>query len=129
MSKHFKTWLAAVCLLVTLQALGSLWLHPGFALIALSDVTQTLLLLSATLCFLPNVLRSRGRTRLFWTLTLLGMALWFTYQLTWIYFEVFLRRDVPNPFAGDVVLFLHIVPMIAALALQPHAEQDDRTTR
>jgi hypothetical protein len=27
------------------------------------------------------------------------------------------------------VLFLHIVPMMAALALQPHVEQDDRTAR
>lgn len=129
MSKPLQTWLVAVCLLVVLQALGSLLLHPGLPLIALSDITQGLLLLSGTLCFLPNVWRTRGRTRLFWTLTLLGMAFWFTYQLMWIYFEVVLRRDVPNPFAGDVVLFLHIVPMIAALALQPHAEQDERTTR
>src|SRR5690242_8562924 len=93
MSKSFQTWLIAVCLLVVMQALASLLVRPGFALIALSDVTQGLLLLSGTLCFLPNVLRTRGRTRLFWTLTLLGMAFWFTYQLMWIYFEVVLRRD------------------------------------
>ena len=129
MSKPFKTWLGAVFVLVMLQALASLLVRPGFALIATSDVLQGLLLLSATLCFLPGVLHTRGRTRLFWSLTLLGMAFWFTYQLMWIYFEVYLRKDVPNPFAGDVILFLHIVPMIAALALQPHVEQDDRTTR
>lgn len=129
MSKPFKTWLGAVFVLVMLQALASLLVRPSFALIAASDLVQGLLLLSATLCFLPCVLQSRGRSRLFWTLTMLGMGLWFTYQLMWIYFEVYLRKDVPNPFAGDVVLFLHIVPMIAALALQPHFEQDDRTTR
>lgn len=129
MSKPFRMWAWAAFVLVALQALACLLLRPGFALIGLSDTAQGLLLLSGTLAFLPSVLGTRGRTRLFWTLTLLGMALWFTYQLLWIYFEVYLRRDVPNPFVGDVILFLHIVPMMAALALQPHLEQDDRTTR
>jgi signal transduction histidine kinase len=129
MSNSSKIWLAAAFFLVALQACASLLVRPGFVLIAMSDVTQGLLLLSGSLAFLPNLLRTRGRTRLFWTLTLLGMAFWFTYQLLWIYFEVYLRRDVPNPFVGDVILFLHIVPMMAALALQPHVEQDDRTTR
>ncbi|PYX38092.1 MAG: hypothetical protein DMG75_04895 [Acidobacteria bacterium] len=59
----------------------------------------------------------------------LGLGFWFSYQLLWTYFEVVLRQDVPEAFAGDLVLFLHIVPMIAALALQPHAKQDDRTSR
>lgn len=129
MSNSSKIWVGAAFFLVALQACASLLIRPGFVLIAMSDLTQGLLLLSGSLAFLPNVLRTRGRTRLFWTLTLLGTAFWFTYQLLWIYFEVYLRRDVPNPFVGDVILFLHIVPMIAALALQPHVEQDDRTTR
>ena len=34
-----------------------------------------------------------------------------------------------NPFVGDIVLFLHIVPMMAALALLPHSEQDEHTAR
>jgi signal transduction histidine kinase len=59
----------------------------------------------------------------------LGLAFWLVYQLLWTYFEVFLQKDVPNPFVGDVVLFLHIVPMMAALGLQPHVEQDERTAR
>jgi signal transduction histidine kinase len=129
MSKRSRTWLVAVSALVAVQALSWVLLQPGFALTALSDITQGLLLLSGTLAFLPNVLSTRGRTRLFWMLMLLGMAFWWTYQLLWIYFEVYRRQDVPNPFVGDVILFLHIVPMMAALALQPHIEQDDRTTR
>jgi signal transduction histidine kinase len=59
----------------------------------------------------------------------LGMAFWMSYQGLWMYFEVFLRKDFPNPFGGDVVLFLHLVPMTAALAMQPHMESNDRTTR
>ena len=129
MSRASKIWIGSAFALVVLQALTSLLLHPSFALIALSDIMQGALLLSGALAFLPNVWATRGRTRLFWMLTLLGMAFWFSYQLLWIYFEVLLRRDVPNPFVGDIILFLHIVPMMAALAMQPHAQRDDRTTR
>jgi len=55
--------------------------------------------------------------------------MWLWSQLLWTYFEVFLRQEAPNPFVGDVVLFLHIVPMMAAVALQPHVQQDDRALR
>ncbi len=129
MSRSSKVWIGGVAGLVLVQTLSSLLLRPSVGLIVLSDLTQGALLLSGTLAFLPNVLATRGRIRLFWILSLLGMAFWFTYQLLWIYFEVYLQKDVPNPFVGDVILFLHIVPMIAALALQPHMEQDERTTR
>lgn len=129
MSRHAKIWLIAACGLVLAQAGGSLFLHQNFALIALSDIIQSLLLLSGTLALLANVLASRGRTRLFWVLMILGVTFWLVYQLLWTYFEVVLRRDVPNPFGGDVILFLHLVPMTAALALQPHLEHDERTTR
>jgi len=55
--------------------------------------------------------------------------MWLCSQLLWTYFEVFLRQEAPNPFVGDVVLFLHIVPMMAAVAVQPHVQQDDRALR
>ena len=115
--------------LVVAQSVASLVLRQTFALTVVSDLTQCVLLLSGALSLLPNIAVTRGRTRLFWALMTLGVAFWLAYQLLWTYFEVILRRDVPNPFVGDVVLFLHIVPMMAALALQPHVEQDDRTAR
>lgn len=111
------------------QAMATFVLRPGFGLIALSDITQCILLLSGALAFLPNIFVTHGRPRLFWALMTLGLAFWFSYQMSWTYFEVYLRQDVPNPFIGDVVLFLHIVPMMAALALQPHVKQYERATR
>jgi signal transduction histidine kinase len=128
-SERSKAWIVAASALVFVQAGASLILRPSFTLIAFSDITQCILLLSGALSFLPNVLATRGRIRLFWALMMLGMASWLVYQLIWNYFEIVLRKDVPNPFWGDVVLFLHIVPMMAALALQPHLEQDNRTAR
>jgi signal transduction histidine kinase len=129
MSGRSKLWISAAAGLVCAQAMASLFLPQGFALVGLSDVAQFVLLLAGTIALLLNALATRGRIRLFWALMTLGTAFWFSYQALWTYFEVLTRRDVPNPFAGDVVLFLHIVPMTAALALQPHVQQDNRTTR
>ena len=129
MSGRSKLCIAAALGLVCAQAMASLFLRQGFVLTALSDIVQFLLLLAGTISLLPNVLATRGRTRLFWALTTLGMAFWLSYQGLWTYFEVLMRSDVPNPFVGDVVLFLHIVPMMAALALQPHAQQEHHTAR
>lgn len=124
-----KLWIAVAAGLLCSQAMASLFLHRGFALTALSDIVQFVLLLAGTIALLPNVFATRGRIRLFWALMMLGMAFWLSYQALWTYFEVLMRRDVPNPFAGDGVLFLHLVPMTAALALQPHVQQENRTTR
>jgi signal transduction histidine kinase len=130
MSRCLRFCLFAVCGLVCAQAAASVILRSGFALTAVSDLVQSSLLLAGSLVFVANALAARGRTRLFWLLMSLGLAFWFAYQtLLWTYFEVFLRQDVPDVFWGDVILFLHIVPMMAALVLQPHAEQDERTTR
>ena len=129
MSARSKLWITAAAGLVLAQAIASLFLRPSFALIAVSDVAQLVLLLSGTISIVPSVVATRGRIRVFWVLMTLGMAFWLSYQALWTYFEVLLRSEVPNPFAGDVVLFLHVVPMMAALALQPHVQQDDRTTR
>jgi len=59
----------------------------------------------------------------------LGLVIWLVSQVMWTYFEVFLRHEAPNPFVGDVVLFLHVVPMMAAVAVQPHLRQDDHKIR
>jgi len=129
MSARSRIWLLVAAGLVLTQAMASLALPPKVGLAIVSDIIQCLLLISGTLSFLPNVLSTRGRTRLFWVFMMLGIGLWLAYQLLWTYFEVFLRTDVPNPFAGDVVLFLHFVPMMAALALEPNLNRDDRSLR
>ena len=129
MPKRSQVWILVVASLALAQAAASMLLRQNFGLTVVSDLTQCILLFSGVLALLPNVLSSRGRTRLFWSLMTLGVALWLTYQLLWNYFEIYLRQDVPNPFVGDAVLVLHIVPMMAALALQPHLQQDERTTR
>jgi signal transduction histidine kinase len=126
---YSKLWTAAVAACLAALILGALILHRSFTLTAFSDWIQCILLLSAALAFIPNAVRSNGRLRLFWALLATGMAFWFSYQLMWTYFEVWLRTDVPDLCAGDIILFLHIVPMMAALALRPHAPSEEYSPR
>jgi signal transduction histidine kinase len=126
---YSKLWTAAVAGCLAALILAALILHRSFALTAFSDWIQGLLLLSGALAFIPNAIRSRGRVRLFWALMATGMAFWFGYQALWSYYEVWLRTDVPDLCAGDIVLFLHIVPMMAALALRPHSPQEEYSPR
>jgi signal transduction histidine kinase len=129
MSSRVKTWSAGLVCLVLLQIAASLLSGRSFGLVALSDVLQFLLLLSAVFSCVPSIVRQRGRTRLFWILMGLGLACWMSYQFVWTYVEVIQRREVPDLFSWDALLFLHIVPMMAALALQPNVEQRDRELR
>jgi diguanylate cyclase (GGDEF)-like protein len=118
-----------VSAVVGVHILVSLLAPRGFALTAFGDILQNLILFAATIGVALNMRRATPRARLFWALLALGLATWLISQLMWTYVEVYLRHEAPNPFFGDVILFLHIVPMMAAVALQPHLQQDDRTVR
>jgi signal transduction histidine kinase len=124
-----KFWTAAVAACLAVLILAALFLPKSFFLTALSDIVQCLLLFSGTASFLCVAVRSRGRLRLFWTLLSAGISLWFSYQLFWTYHEIWLRTDVPDLCAADIILFLHIVPLMGALAVRPHARQDEYAAR
>jgi nitrogen-specific signal transduction histidine kinase len=127
-----KVWISLLVGLVLAQIAASLLMPRGDALMIASDLIQGGLLLVATAAFLPHTVRSRCPTLhiwLFWILMSLGMIFWLIYQGMWNYFEVLKRQDVPDPFLGDIVLFLHLVPMIAALAVLPHLHEDERDER
>ncbi len=118
-----------MCAVVCAHVLLSVLVHRGFALTAVGDLLQNTVLLGATIAFLSNIKSSSAKARLFWALSGFGLAMWLGSQVMWTYFEIFLRQEAPNPFVGDVILFLHIVPMMAAVAIQPHVQKDDRTIR
>ena len=55
----------------------------------------------------------------------LGISFWLAGQFIWTYIEVYQKRAMPHPFLGDIVFFLHTVPMIAALTMQPHEPREE----
>ena len=109
--------------------LAALILPRSPGLTALSDVIQCILFISGAASFVPLVLRSQGRMRLFWSLITLGILFWLSYQLLWTYFEVILHRDVPDLFAGDVILVPAHRSLMAASALRPHSPRDEYAAR
>lgn len=95
--------------------------------LAFSNITSLLLLLSAMAIMLRNGLRGRGPARAFWILMASGFGLWASNQAGWTVYELVLRRPMPDPFFGDSLLFLHIVPFMAAVALRPHRSKASDT--
>jgi diguanylate cyclase (GGDEF)-like protein len=126
-SQPGRKWLIGICTLVCVNVLLSSFVPRGFFLTAFGDIVQNLVLFAALIAFTRNIRTTSARPRLFWVLMSLGLAMWLLSQVMWTYFEVFLRHEAPNPFVGDVVLFLHVVPMMAAVAVRPHRKHDDRT--
>ena len=110
-------------------ALISILVPRGFALTAFGDISQNIVLFFATVAAILNIRKASPRGKVFWSLTALGLGMWLTSQVMWTYVEVFQRHETPNPFVGDVILFLHIVPMMAAVAIQPNRQPSDRGVR
>ncbi len=123
MSREKCWWL--ICALVFINAALTVILPRGYLLTALGNITQCLLLAVMLGCIVFNSRGPDPRARLFWRLMSLGCALWLLAQLLWTYFEVVLRQEVPNPFIGDVILILHMVPFMGALAVRPHVEREE----
>ena len=118
-----------MCALAAAHIAVSIFAPRGFGLTAFGDILQNLILLGAAIAFLLNVRTASGKARLFWALMGFGLVMWLASQVMWTYIEVYLRHEAPNPFVGDVILFLHIVPMMAGVALQPHVQPSDRSLR
>ncbi len=99
--------------------------HSHF-LTAFGDITQFLLVAFAAGLMVSNAVSSRGQARIFWLLMAAGCGLWAASLGAWTAFEVLWQREVPEPFFGDVILFIHIVPFMAAVALRPHRPQEEK---
>ena len=105
-------------------AIVSLTLPRGPALTAISDVGYLLLSLVVGVAMVANAWSTRGANRRFWALTGSGCLLWSANQVAWTYCEVVRHTTVPDPWFMDVFLFLHLVPMIAAVGLRPHRAEE-----
>jgi diguanylate cyclase (GGDEF)-like protein len=121
-----KRWIAVIVFLTLAQTVASVFLSRGFALTFCSDAVALLLILCASIAFATSISGNTGRARLFWSLQTAGWGLLLCTQSLWMVYEVVLRREVPNPFVGDVLLFLSEVPVLAGLLLQPHVETHPR---
>lgn len=125
MSPRALRWIVpSVTLLLIYGSLPAFLARGSFALTAIGDITTLVLFLCATTITFLNARRNRD-TRAFWGFMTAGCSIWSINLAMWVYVEVLLRREVPDPFVGDIVLFLHVVPFIAAVALRPHQARSE----
>src|ERR1700688_1220856 len=124
-------WLVAAWLmLLAVYATVSILLPRGNqSLSTFGNLVQCLVPLVANAGLLANAGTPLWRRNAFWMLLALGCTLWMTGQFAWTYYEVYLHRALPAMFSGDIVFFLHGIPMMAALALRPHRRLEELRLR
>jgi len=112
-------WIAASATLLLGQVVLALTLKPGFVATALEDISMFLLILFATGVMARNALRNQGQVRVFWAFLAGSGCLWAISVWEWVYYEIIIRKSMPDDSAGDLALFIHIVPLMAAVLLRP----------
>jgi len=123
-----KKVLTAFALLLPILLIGASFRgRPSATVSALWDLTQFSLLAIAAFFFAMKGLSARATQRAFWLLIALGFFVLSVNMFLWAYYELWLKRPVPSLPIGEFLLFIKLVPILAALALQPQKERSDRT--
>jgi signal transduction histidine kinase len=122
-------WFALAGGITLAFAVVSVTVPPGAVLTAISDVGYLLLTLAIGVAMLADAWGTRGANRRFWALMGSGCLLWAFNQAGWAYCEVVRHTAVPDPWFIDVFLFLHLIPMIAAVGLRPHRAEGEQKLR
>ena len=112
-------WPAALIAILILRAVVSFAAKPNSPLLAYGGISYFILLLLATGFAIRNGVQNTLGSRPFWVFLAIGYSLWTLDQSIFIYHEFVLHTDVPGNSIADPVLFLHIVPFMAAAAILP----------
>lgn len=112
-------WLTALLALVAVQVASSGTLK-GAPLAAFADIFQFAIMVLMVVGTAINIRPSRGAARGFWALMTVSAVMWAGDYWMWIYYEVVRRMQMPTPHPGDVLLILHVVPILMAVAMLPH---------
>jgi signal transduction histidine kinase len=115
-------WLAVVGVyaLVSLALSG----HPQ-SVATFGNLVQCIVPLLANAGLLLNAGTPHWRRNIFWMLLAMGCTLWMIGQFQWTYYEVYQHQSMPVIYGGDIVFFLKGIPIMAALALQPHRKRGE----
>jgi len=91
-----------------------------------SGISYFLLLFLAASFAVRNAVQNTLGTRPFWVFLAIADGLWALDQWLYLYYGLGLHIDVPDNSIADPVLFLHIVPLMAAAAALPHRNTPER---
>src|SRR5579859_5928974 len=126
-----STWVIILAWVVFVGgfAVGSLVIPPGGARTAFGDIALCVVPLFANACLLWNASSAYRRQNNFWMLLAFGCTLWLAGRLIATYQGLVLHASSRGLSAVDIIFFLHTVPLMAALALLPHARKMRETLR
>jgi signal transduction histidine kinase len=130
-SSRTIAWMVGIWLsILALYAAVSLS-HPrgSESLTTFGNVAQCIVPLLANAGLLLNAGTPHWRRNIFWMLIALSCTLWMIGQFQWTYYEVYLHKPLPGLYPGDILFFLRGIPMMAALALQPHRKRGELHAR
>ena len=102
------------------------WLYSWPMATATLLVVQLVLLLLVAVIAGVNAVRSRQAIRLFWAFLAAAFGLWAVNLWFWFYYVVWLRAGITDLSRSDPPLFLHVVLMMAAIAVRPHLKRSKR---
>jgi signal transduction histidine kinase len=92
----------------------------GWTQIAAADLLQFSVMVCMVVGAAINIRPSRGSARGFWVLITLSSLMWAADYAMWVYYEVLRCLPMPTPQPGDMLLLLHLIPTMMALAMLPH---------
>ena len=113
---RFSFWPTALIGIVVIKAVLSLDVKPGSFLVSYSGFSYFLLLLLATSFAIRNGMQNTLGERPFWVFLAIAYGLWSLDQCLMLYYELGRHIEAPDNSIADPVLFLHIVPIMAAVA-------------
>lgn len=96
---------------------------PGPGVSTFRNIVLCLVPLVANAGLLLNAASPYRRKNTFWVLMALGSTTWMVSQLVWTYCQLGLEHPETHSTVRDMIFFLHPVPLLGALALQPHARK------
>jgi signal transduction histidine kinase len=121
-----SVWLA---ILATYAAMSLVFPRGSQSLSTFGNLVQCVIPLVANAFLLLNAGTPHWRRNIFWMLLALSCTLWMLGQFDWTYYEVYVHQPVPVIYFGDIVFFLRGIPIMAALALQPHRRHGELQLR
>ena len=113
------SWPTALIAILAVRTVVSFAAKPGSTVLSYGSVSYFILLLLATGFAIRNGIQNTLGSRPFWVLLALGYSLWTLDQWIFLYHQFVLHTEVPDNSIADPVLFLHLVPFMAAVATLP----------
>ena len=123
---RFSFWPTALIGIVVIKAVLSLDVKPGSFVLSYSGISYLLLLFLAASFAIRNGIQNTLGRRPFWVYLAIAYGLWALHQCITLYYQLGRHIDAPDSSIADPALFLHIVPLMAAVATLPHQNISDR---